>query len=236
MVDTVSYSKELFDAVSDSKELVDAVSNRKRDPSSDPNVATYSTNGNYPHRLLVNSEIPTIIQCVIPLVHQATVDGVLTCGGALHAVCTFLTEEIVTGAAPSAACVLKYPQVLNWKVASRPNPIDMNTVVVTPRVTTQVQIGTGTSAPPIFIRRQKIDSPRGSIGPQKFRNSPPFKNFINSFYSKHGHPMLILGKLIGCKTFSDVYVHKRMDFGSNSVIAEIPNFMDFGLSPTNTPD
>ena len=27
-----------------------------------------------------------------------------------------------------------------------------------------------------------------------------------------------------------------MDFGSNSVVSESPNFMDFGLSPSNTPD
>ena len=35
---------------------------------------------------------------------------------------------------------------------------------------------------------------------------------------------------------AEVYARKRMDFDCNSVVAKSPNFMDFGLSPTNTPD
>ena len=50
----------------------------------------------------------------------------------------------------------------------------------------------------------------------------------------------IFSKAIGRKTVSDkitdVYARKRIDFGSNSVLSKIPNFMDFGLSPANTPD
>ena len=141
-------------AHSNSEELFDAVSDPKSYPSSNPNVATYNTNGNYPHKLLANSEIPEIIQGVIPPFHQATAGGVSTCGGDLHAVRTVLSEEIFMGAAPSAVRVFKDPPVLNWKVASRPIPIDMNTVVVTPRYTTQVLIGTGNSVTPIRIRRQ----------------------------------------------------------------------------------
>ena len=52
--------------------------------------------------------------------------------------------------------------------------------------------------------------------------------------------MLIFIKVIGPKTVpeesSDAYARKRMDFGSNSVISESPNFMDFRLSPANTSD
>ena len=50
-VDTISDSKELVDNVSDSEELVDNVSDPKSDPksdlSSDPRVATYTTNGKF---------------------------------------------------------------------------------------------------------------------------------------------------------------------------------------------
>ena len=169
-------------AVSNSEELFDYGSNPKRDPSSDPKRATYTTNRNSPHRLLANSKIPAIIQGVIPPVHQATADGVSTCGGALHVVRTVITEDIVTVTVPSAAGFSKEPTVVNRKVASRPITIDMNTVGVTPRATTQVLIATGTSVTPICIRRQEIDSLRGSIGPQKVRNAIhskfPLLNFL----------------------------------------------------------
>ena len=166
-------SRELVDVVRDYEELVDAV----RDPKSDALVdtctsggnkrdyATDTTNVNSPHKLLANREILAIIQCVIPPVHQATVDGGLTYRGYLHVVRTVLSEEIVTGAAPSAAHVFEDPPLVNWKVASTSIPIDMNTVGLSPRSTTQVLTGTGTSAPPIHIRIQEVGSPRGSIGP-----------------------------------------------------------------------
>ena len=52
--------------------------------------------------------------------------------------------------------------------------------------------------------------------------------------------MLILSNAIGTKTvpeeIDDVYAIKRMDFASNSVVAESPNLMDFRLLPSNTTD
>ena len=116
----------------------------------------------------------------------------------------------------------------------------MNTVGVTTISTSQVLIGTGISAPPIRIWRQEIDSPRGSIGPQKFRNAYPFKTSINHFSPKHGHSTPTWSKVIGRKTVPDessnVYLRKSIDFGSNYVVAKSPNLMDFRLSPSNTPD
>ena len=44
-VDAINDSEEQVDAISDSEELVDAVSDPKSDPSSNPKVATYTTNG-----------------------------------------------------------------------------------------------------------------------------------------------------------------------------------------------
>ena len=172
----------MVDAVSDSEELFDAVRNPKSDPSSDPKVATYTTNRNSPQTLLANCEIPAIVQGVISPVHHANVDGVSICGGYLHAVRTIILEEIVTVTAPSATCVFKDPPVINWKFASSLIPIDMKTVVLSPRSNTQVLTGTGTSTPPILIRRQEIDSPRGYIGPKKsgthIHSKLPLINFL----------------------------------------------------------
>ena len=82
-------------AHSDSEELVDTVSDPKSDSlvythTSDVNSASDTTNGNSPHKLLANREIPAIIQGVIRPVHQATTDGFFTCRGDLNAVRTFL--------------------------------------------------------------------------------------------------------------------------------------------------
>ena len=111
--------EEMVDAVSNSKELVDSRSNPNSDPNvvshtSDGNYATDTTNRNYAHKLLANREIPAIIQCVIPPVHEATADAVSTCGGDFHALRIVLSEDIVTGTAPSAAPVFKDPPVVQY--------------------------------------------------------------------------------------------------------------------------
>ena len=153
---------------------------------------------------------------------------------------TVILEEIVTGALPSAAHVIKYPPLINYKVTHRLISIDMNTVGVSPRSTNQVLTGSGTSAPPIRIRSQEIGSPRGSIGTQKVRNNHPFKTSIIQFSSKHFHPTPIFSKAIGRKTVSgksdEVNCRCEIDIGHNSFFDEIPNFIYFGLLPANEPD
>ena len=52
--------------------------------------------------------------------------------------------------------------------------------------------------------------------------------------------MLSWSKVIGGKKFTnksaDVYARGEMNFGSDTVLSEIPNFMDFDLSSANTTD
>ena len=243
-----SNSEELVDAVSAPEELVEAVRNPKSDSlvathtcdGNEKDSATDTTNRNQPHKLLANRDIPAIIQGVTPPVHQATADGVSTCGGDLYVLLTVILEEIVTCAAPSAAHVFEDPMLVNWKVASRSIPIDMNTVGVSPISTTQVLIGNGTSVPPTRIRSQETVSPRGSIGPQEVRNAHPFKTSTNQFSPKQGNPTPIYRKAIGRKTVTDESADANsrcgMDLGRNSVVAKNPSFMYFGLSPANIPD
>ena len=161
---------------------------------------------------------------------------VSTCGGDLHEVHTVLLEEIITGAATSAALVFKYPPVVIWKVASKPIPIDMNTAGVSPRSTTQVLTSTGTSTPPIRIRSQDIGIPGVSIGPQKFRNAHPLIYFLLNMGTLC--PFSVrwsVAKQSLTKSPTSTRA-KRMDFGSKYVLSESPNFLDFGMSPANTPD
>ena len=113
------------------------------------------------------------------MVHKSTADGVLTCGGDLHAVRAVLTEEIITSTAPRAARVFKDPTVVNWKFAIRPIPIDMNTVVVTSRANTQVLIGTGTSAPQFTI--DQLDFVFWSNVPHDIRDSRFYSRFVRRY-------------------------------------------------------
>ena len=108
--DSAYYDSEEYDAESD--------------PNSDPKVSTYTNKRNYPHKLLTNREIPAIIQGVIPPVNQRTADGVATSRGYLHAVCTVLHKDIVTGAMRGTTSFLKEPPVINWKNTSGLIPVD----------------------------------------------------------------------------------------------------------------
>ena len=65
-VDAMSNSEEQVDAISNYKELVDAANNPKSDPSSDPKVATHTTNRNFAQKLLKNrmSQRPSQAQSV----------------------------------------------------------------------------------------------------------------------------------------------------------------------------
>ena len=79
------------------------------DPKSDPFVDTHTsdeksgkitdtdtTKGNYPHKLLTNRAISSIIQGVILSFNQTIMDGIATSGRALYAVRAVLQREIVT--------------------------------------------------------------------------------------------------------------------------------------------
>ena len=209
-------------------------------PNSDPKVATYTTHGNYPHKLLTNREIPEIIQGVIPLVNQTTTDGVATSRGDLHTLRTVLHQDIVTGATRSTLGVIKDPLVINHRDAIGPIKVDKNTVGIPPRTTTQVLNGTGPSAYPIRIWRQKIEGTRRSIILQESRNAEPLDASINKYPVEHRDPTPGWSKIIGNKVVTDesvnIYMRGQTNFGSDTVLSKNPNFMNFGLLPVNTTD
>ena len=60
-------SEKQVDIINDSKELVDAISDPKRDPSSNPKVGTYTTNGKCTHKLLISWFVSKIIPATICL-------------------------------------------------------------------------------------------------------------------------------------------------------------------------
>ena len=158
----------------------------------------------------------------------------------MHAVRAVLYKEIVTGTTRSAAGVLKDPPVVNWKDVSGLIPQDRNTNVMPPRATTPVRTGTGPSIPPISIGSQKIEGPRRPIISQEVRNGDPLDAYINRTPSKHRDPTPTWSKVICRKitneSSADVHARGRINFGSETVLSVIPNFMDLGLSSVDTTD
>ena len=69
-VDAINDSNKQVDIINDSEELVDAGSDPKSDPSSDPKVATYTTNRKSPQNLLRSQLCPEIIQGAIGPINQ----------------------------------------------------------------------------------------------------------------------------------------------------------------------
>ena len=106
------------------------------------------------------------------------------------------------------------------------------------RTTTQVWTGTGPSAPPISIGRQKIEGPRWSIIPQEVSNAKPRDASINRNLAQYRDPTPSWSKAIGSKKITNeiakVYGRGQMNFRSDTVLSESPNFMYFGLLSVNT--
>ena len=174
------------------------------------------------------------------MVNKNTSDGVAISRRDLHAVRAILHKEIVTGATCITAGVLKDPPVINWKDTSGTIPVDRNTIGIPPRTTIQVWTGNGLSVPPISKGSQEIESPRRPIIPQEVRNADPLDNSINQYPAKDRYPTPDWSKIIGSKAVtnktSDVYMRIQMSFGSDTVLSESPNFMNFGLSSVNITD
>ena len=92
------------------------------DPNKDPKVATHisdgqkrkgtdtdTTNGNSPHKLLINQLIPEIILVAILPIYRTIADDAAGIGDTLHVCCTILSKDIVMDAARSAAHVFRDP-------------------------------------------------------------------------------------------------------------------------------
>ena len=109
-----------------------------------------------------------------------------------------------------------------------------------PITTTIVHTGTGPSLPPIIIGSHKIDCPKRSIITQEVSNAKPLDASINQFTVEHRNPKPGWSRITGRKSVinksSDVYARSPMNFGSDIILSENPNFMNFGRLCVNTTD
>ena len=149
-------------------------------------------------------------------------------------------KDIVTDAARSGVKILQTPREVSQTVRDGFVPRDINAAIATARLTLRRPNFISTSESPTQTGTKYIVSPRRSIIPQEVKNAEPLDTSFNRFRDEHGHPTPIFSKVIGPKTVpdesADIYARKRVDFGSNSVVAKSPNFLDLDLSPANTMD
>ena len=80
------------------------------DPNSNPKVANYTTNGNYPYKLILNRLIPEIIPGAIRPIDQTITEEVEGIRETLDAHQMVLLKEIVTDTASSGAHILRSPR------------------------------------------------------------------------------------------------------------------------------
>ena len=128
--------------------------------------------------------------------------------------------------------------MVNWKDAIEKIPADRNTVGMPLRTTTQVWTGTGPSAPPISIGRQKIEGPRWSIIPQEVSNAKPRDASINRNLAQYRDPTPSWSKAIGSEKITNesanVYARGRMNSGVTLSSLKVQTSCIFGLLSVNT--
>ena len=158
----------------------------------------------------------------------------------LHARQKISSKEIVTDAARSGARIFKDAMVVNCKDTYRTIQRDGNNSGMPPILTTQVQIGAGTSVYLTRMGSQDIDSPSGSIGPQEVRDAQPLDTSIIGIYAEHMEPAPTWSKAtvrkFSDKSSSDVYSRCWMKLMHDAVLTESPNFINLGLSYVHTLD
>ena len=229
-------SEEQFNVINDSEELVDAKSN----PSSDPKVATYTTNGKFTQKLLFSWFVPKIIPATIRPVDQIVTEDLPGIREILGSRQMVLPKASVTDSSRSGACILRTPRKVSCTSRDRSTPQDVKSSVATARLNPPSPILNSNSISPARTGTQDIISPRRSIITTEARNAEPIDAPITIFSAVNGHLTSFLSKVIGVEIFSrestNVNARKRMDFASSSVIGESPNFLDLGMLPANTAD
>ena len=96
------------------------------------------------------------------------------------------------------------------------------------------------SVSPARFENQEVISPSHPSIAKRGRSSEPFDAPIDGSLAGNGHCTSYFSGVICLEAVSrkvtDVNAHKRMNFARNSVLGEIPKFVDLGLSPNNTSD
>ena len=180
--DSAYYDSEEHNAVSDLKSdslVATYTSDRNERKITD----TDTTNGNCPHKLILNRFIPKITPGAFRPIHQTITDDVVGTGETLKVRQTVLSKEIATDATCSDARIFQTPREVRRMIRDITTTKYGNTVVETFRLTPPVQICHSTTDSPIRNRNQEIINPIGPVGPQWIRNAKKLKTSIDGFFA-----------------------------------------------------
>ena len=175
-----------------------------------------------------------------PPIDQNISEDAAGSGETLHARHRIISKEIVIDAARSAAHVFQTPEDVIRNGTDKTTPLEDNPAIGSTRLTSPIRIGVSTTGSPSRTGRQDIRSPREYIGPQWIRDAQPLDTSINGIYSNYRDPAPIFSKVIDRKftdkSSADVISCCQMNFGSDTVLIESPNFVNLGLAYVHTSD
>ena len=221
-VDPINDSDKQVDVIRDSKKLVDAGSDPKSNPSRNPKVDNYTTNGKFTQKSLISRFVPKIIPVAIGPINQLVTNGVSGIQEILGSFQTVLPKASVTDTAHSCARILRTLGKVSRTGRDRSTPRDVNSAKANARLNPPNPSSKPNSISPERTGTQEIFNPRRSITERRSRNAEPLGAPINGFSAVNGHPMSLFRKVIGVETVpresADTNLRSGMDFASNSVL------------------
>ena len=147
---------------------------------------------------------------------------------------------IVTDAARSGAHIFQDPADVNRKDTDMNIPWDGKNSRRSPRLTSLVLIGGGTTVSPNRTDIQETSSTKGPTVPVEVRNSQIFNTSINGDSAKNGDTTPTFSKAIGPElsddSIADIYSLCLVKFMRDAVVTASPKFMNLGLSSVHTLD
>ena len=153
---------------------------------------TDTTNGNTPHKLLINQALLIIIPPIDPRIP----DGVAVGRGTTHAHQTPTSKVIIKESAHSDAHILRTTGDVMRMGRDSTTPRDGNTSIRSPSLNYPVLIGRGTTVSPMRTRSQDIGSPKGPTGSMEVRNSQIFHTPMYGNLTDNMDPAPTFGKVI----------------------------------------
>ena len=237
--DSAYYDSEEHDAISNPKsDLLVAthtsIGNKRKITDND------TTNGNSPHKLILNRLIPKIIPGTIRTIYQIITEDVARIGDTSDARQTVLSKDIVTDAACSGAHIFRTTREESRTGRDGTTPQDRNIVIATASLTSPIQICHSTTYSPSRNRNQDIINLIGHVSPQWIRNAKKLKTSIDGFFAEDRVNKPIFSKVVGCSFAFDFSANANlrcgMNFRSNDVLTQNPNFITLRIASVNAMD
>ena len=184
---------------------------------------------------MIIQNIPIITTPIEPRID----DRVATSGASTIKITMPCTLEVITDTVHSNAWALLTPVHVGIRGRDGSTPGHCNIDVRYPRLNSPGLI-IGITISPTKTWIQAIVSPHGSTGFLKFGDTQIFETSINDNLAQDEDSTTIFNKILGQElahdSSTDVYSRCRVDFTSNAVGTEAPEFMHLGLLELNTSD